>query len=447
MIETFKNAFKIPELRAKLIFTFIIIILYRIGSAIPVPYINSSQMAELFATQGDTIFGYLNILSGNAFSQATLFALGIQPYITASIIMQLLTVAIPALERMQKSGDDGRKKITQITRYVTVVLGLITGYGYYIYCRSLMLVTNTSFFVGIVIVACYSAGSALIMWLGEKINEDGIGNGISIILFTNIISMLPNTVMATVNTIIQRATGSGNPAADVILEVVKSAVILAFALGMVAFVVFMSNAERRLQVQYSKRVVGRKMYGGQSTHLPIKVNMSGVMPIIFASSIVSVPITIISFMQNDPAPGTTLRFVYDLFRPTSILYIVLTFALIIAFSYFYISISFNPIEVANNLKKNGGFIPGIRPGKPTTDYITKILNKIVLIGGLFLAFIAVLPLTVSAIASAVPILQSAGLGGLAFGGSSLLIVVGVALETTREIEAQMSMRHYKGFLE
>ena len=458
MIETFKNAFKIPELRAKLVFTFIIIILYRVGSAIPVPFIDSAGMANLFDQMDNTIFGYLNILSGNAFSQATLFALGIQPYITASIIMQLLTVAIPALERLQKSGDDGRKKITQITRYVTVLLGLITGYGYYMYLGSLRFQDGTGilntvgfsggerFFVGVVIVACYSAGSALIMWLGEKINESGIGNGISMILFTNIISMLPTTVASSVNAIISRASGS-NPAGDVIMETVKWAVIAAVALALVAFVVFMSNAERRLQVQYSKRVVGRKMYGGQSTHLPIKVNMSGVMPIIFASSIVSVPITVISFINANPEHGTALSVVNSLFSPTSILYISLTFILIIAFSYFYISISFNPVEVSNNLKKNGGFIPGIRPGKPTSDYISKILNKIVLIGGLFLAFVAVFPLTVNAVVSIIPALQSLGLGGLAFGGSSLLIVVGVALETTREIEAQMSMRHYKGFLE
>ena len=448
MIETFKNAFKIPELRAKLIFTFIIIILYRIGSAIPVPFVSSEAISELFNTQSDanlsdTIFGYLNILSGNAFSQATLFALGISPYITSSIIMQLLTIAIPALERLQKSGDDGRKKITQITRYVTVLLGLITGYGYYMFCRGYNLLNNKTVFAGIVIVACYSAGSALIMWLGEKINENGIGNGISIILFSNIISVLPTTVMSNVNNIISKASTGANPAGDVIVEIVKSAVIAAIAVVLVAFVVFMSNAERRLQVQYSKRVVGRKMYGGQSTHLPIKVNMSGVMPIIFASSIVSMPITVISFINSQPEYGTPLRFVYDLFSTTSILYIVLTFALIIAFSYFYISISFNPIEVANNLKKNGGFIPGIRPGKPTTDYITKILNKIVLIGGLFLAVVAVFPLTANAISAAAFNTRSA----IAFGGSSLLIVVGVALETTREIEAQMSMRHYKGFLE
>ena len=445
MIETFKNAFKIPELKSKLFFTFIIIILYRFGSSIPVPFINSQAISELFASQGDTIFGYLNILSGNAFSQATLFALGIQPYITSSIIMQLLTVAIPALERLQKSGDDGRKKITQITRYVTVALGLITGYGYYMYCRGYGLLSNNTLFAGIVIVACYSAGSALIMWLGEKINENGIGNGISMILFSNIVSMLPTTVMSSVNSITSKATSSANPAGDVILEVLKWVIVAAVAVVLVAFVVFMSNAERRLQVQYSKRVVGRKMYGGQSTFLPIKINMSGVMPIIFASSIVSIPITIISFINSNPEPGTTLHLVNRIFSPTGVLYITLTFILIIAFSYFYISISFNPLEVANNLKKNGGFIPGIRPGKPTTDYITKILNKIVLIGGLFLGAVAIFPMTINAIASVVPAMQS--LRGMAFGGSSLLIIVGVALETTREIEAQMSMRHYKGFLE
>jgi len=451
MFATFKNAFKVPELRAKLIFTLIILVLYRLGAAIPVPFIDSARMQELFASQGDTIWGYLNILSGDAFSKATLFALSISPYITASIVMQLLTIAIPALEKMQKSGDDGKKKITQITRYVTVLLGLITGFGYYMTCRyTYGIVYNQTFFAGLIIVACYSAGSALIMWLGEKINENGIGNGISMILFANIISRVPSATLNQIRTIIDTIMDPTKTAGSVIWEIGKSLIVLAVALVIVAFVVYMSNAERRIPVQYSKRVVGRKMYGGQSTYLPMKVNMSGVMPIIFASSMVSIPVTIISFLNKSStgvpiqADQPILHFMYNLFGTRSILYIVLEFVLIIAFSYFYIAISFNPLEVSNNLMKNGGFVPGIRPGKPTTEFITKILNRIVLIGGLFLGVVAVFPLVVNAVASA---FNLGYFGAIAFGGSSLLIVVGVALETTREIEAQMTMRHYKGFLE
>ena len=451
MLATFRNAFKIPELRAKLIFTLIILILYRLGASIPVPFINSELMQELFSSQGDTIFGYLNILSGDAFSKATLFALSISPYITSSIVMQLLTIAIPALEKMQKSGDDGKKKITQITRYVTVALGLITGYGYYMTCRyTYGIVNNTSFYAGVIIVACYSAGSALIMWLGEKINENGIGNGISMILFANIVSRIPSVVLDKIRNIIDIIAGPTGTAGAVIWELGQSLIIVAVALVIVAFVVYMSNAERRIPVQYSKRVVGRKMYGGQNTYLPMKVNMSGVMPIIFASSIVSLPITVISFMNQNQfgapvqADQPWLYFFYNLLGTQSVIYIVLEFVLIVAFSYFYIAISFNPLEVSNNLMKNGGFVPGIRPGKPTTEFITKILNRVVLIGGLFLGVVAVFPLIINSVASAFNLTY---FSSIAFGGTSLLIVVGVALETTREIEAQMTMRHYKGFLE
>jgi len=455
MIKIFRDAFGIPELRKKLVFTLIIILLYRLGASIPVPFVDPAGMSALLEGAGDTIFGYLNILSGNAFSQATLFALGIGPYITSSIVMQLLTIAIPALEKLQKSGEEGRKKITQITRYLTVVLGMITGYGYYVTLANGMVdqtgmrvsfLTNTHWFSGIVIVTCYTAGTSLIMWLGEKINENGVGNGISIILFANIVSRLPSGVMFQIQNIIFPMTSDyagTNAVMDVAVAVVTALVILAVALVIVAFVVFMSNAERRLKVQYSKRVVGRKMYGGQSTYLPMKVNMSGVMPIIFASSMVSIPITIISFVNPNPTGGFS-RVLWNLFSTTSPLYIILTFGLIIAFSYFYIAISFNPVEVSNNLRKNGGGIKGIRPGKETTDYITRILHKIVLIGGLFLGVVAVFPLIVNALSSA---FGWGTFGAIAFGGSSLLIVVGVALETTREIEAQMTMRHYKGFLE
>ena len=454
MITTFRNAFNIPELRKKLIFTLIIVLLYRLGASIPVPFVDPAGMSRLLESAGDTIFGYLNILSGNAFSQATLFALGIGPYITSSIVMQLLTIAIPALEKLQKSGEDGRKKITQITRYLTVALGVITGYGYYVTLANGMVdqsgmrvsfLTNNHWFSGIVIVTCYTAGTSLIMWLGEKINENGIGNGISIILFANIVSRLPSGAAAQIQSLVYTATSgtATNVAGAVAIELIRIVVIIAVALLIVAFVVFMSNAERRLPVQYSKRVVGRKMYGGQSTYLPMKVNMSGVMPIIFASSMVSIPITVISFINPNPTDGPA-RVLWNIFSTTSPLYIIMTFGLIIAFSYFYIAISFNPQEVSNNLMKNGGFIPGIRPGKPTVSYITRILNKIVLIGGLFLGAVAVFPLIINAVSSA---FNWGTFGAIAFGGSSLLIVVGVALETTREIEAQMTMRHYKGFLE
>jgi len=374
-----------------------------------------------------SIFQYLNILSGEAFSKATLFALGIQPYITSSIVMQLLTVAIPALEKMQKQ-EDGKKKITQITRYVTVGLGLIMAYGYYMYMRSNKVLIDESLFAAIVMIACYSAGTALIMWLGEKINESGIGNGISIILFANIVSS--GVTMATV---ILNYLTSG------ISGIIIAVVIVVVALAIVTFVVFITNSERRLPVQYAKKVVGRKMYGGQSTNLPIKLNMSGVMPIIFANSIVSIPSTI-ALMFPTPAEGSFWYNLQHFFSFQSWFYAALFFVLIIAFAYFYIAISFNPVEVSNNLKKNGGFIPGIRPGKPTSDYITKVLGRITLIGALFLGFVAVFPLVVN-------MASGSRLGSIAFGGSSLLIVIGVVLETSRELEAQMTMRHYKGFLE
>ena len=444
--EIFRNAFKIPELRAKLIFTMVILVLYRLGASVPVPFVLPGAMDQLFGMGEGNIFGFLDILSGQAFSSATLFALGIQPYITASIVMQLLTIAVPALEKLQKSGDSGRKKISQITRYLTVALGLVTGFGYYMTIRSFgMIATHgNTFFIGLVIVVCYAAGSSLIMWLGERINENGVGNGISIILFANIISTLPSWIMSLVSSVIDEITITGEAAA-VIIHIVRAVVIIAGAIVVLGFVVYFSNAERRLPVQYSKRMVGRKMYGGQNTYLPIKVNMSGVMPIIFAMSMISIPATIIGFTNPNPVPGTIAWHVTNLFSPMSPLYMVVCFALIIAFAFFYISISFNPLEVSNNLKKNGGFVPGIRPGKPTVDYITKILNKIVLIGGIFLGIVTVLPLLINAVATAIA--PEWGLGAIAFGGSSLLIVVGVALETTREIEAQMTMRHYKGFLE
>ena len=431
MFKTLKNAFKVPELRNKLLFTLLIIVLYRFGAVVPVPYVSSEALSYLMSQSSGSIFQYLNILSGDAFSKATLFALSISPYITASIVMQLLTIAIPALEKIAKSGEEGTKKINEITRYVTVVLGLITAYGYYMYMRNSNALTNTGVFAAIVIIACYAAGAALIMWLAEKINEDGIGNGISIILFANIVASGPTIAGIVLGYLTSTALKSWG--------VVVAELIVFISIIIICFIVFVTNSERRLPIQYAKRTVGRKVYGGQNSVLPLKLNMSGVMPIIFANSIVSLPTTI-ALLFPTPKEGTFWYGFQKFFSYTSWFYAVMFFILIIAFSYFYIAISFNPIEVANNLKKNGGFIPGIRPGKPTSDYITRILNRVTFIGALFLGIIAIFPLIVNAV-------SGSSLGSIAFGGSSLLIVVGVALETYRELEAQMTMRHYKGFLE
>lgn len=426
MLQTLKNAWKITELRYKLLFTIFIVFLYRIGSIIPVPYIDASMLADQFSKSG-SIFEYFNMLSGDAFSRATLFALSISPYITSSIVIQLLTIAIPALERLAKEGDEGRRKLTQITRYVTIGLSLISSYGYYTFLRANNFLTNNGVFQAIVIIACYSAGAAVIMWLAERINESGIGNGISIILLANIVANFPSMIFSSVLSV------KGKSFTAYLLPLT----VLIVFIFMVGYVVFITNSERRLAIQYAKRQVGRKMYGGQSTNLPIRLSMSGVMPIIFANSIVALPTTIA--LMFPPKTGTVWDKITKIFGYHSPLYTAMFFLLIIAFSYFYLTISFNPIEVANNLKKNGGFIPGIRPGKPTSDYITRILNRITLIGAIAIGIIACLPLLIS--------LFSSNMRGLAFGGSSVIIVVGVIAETAKEIEAQMTMRHYKGFLE
>ena len=420
MFKTLANAWKIPDLKRKMIFTIVIVLLYRLGACIPVPYVSSDALNYIVTVNSSgSIFDYLNILSGQAFSQATLFALSVSPYITAQIVIQLLTIAIPALEKISKEGEDGRKKLDKITRYVTVVLALVTAYGYYAYMKNLGVLTDKSWFAMLVIIACYCAGAALIMWLADRIDESGIVNILS-------------SGFATAETIVNQIKKGGF--ANIFFAILSVIIMVA----VITLVVFITNSERRIPVQYAKRVVGRKMYGGQNSNLPLKLNMSGVMPIIFASSIVSLPTTIGLFVQ--PKTGSFWAKFLDLFSPSSVVYVLLFIALIIAFSYFYIEISFNNVEVANNLKKNGGFIPGIRPGKPTADYIKMVLNRITLIGAIFLAFIAGLPLLVN-------IFARGYLGALAFGGSSLLIVVGVALETARELESQMAMRHYKGFLE
>ena len=424
MFQTLKNAWKVDDIRRKLIFTAIIIVLYRLGCSIPVPFVDRDAFAKWFEGQGtENLLGYFNILSGDSFSKATLFALSISPYITASIVIQLLTIAIPALERLSKSGPDGQKKLTQITRYSTVVLGFITAFGYYLTMKNNDALTTESAFAGLVIVISYSAGASLIMWLGEKINDNGIGNGISIILFANIVSRGP----ALLNAGIEAIKGG---------MYVTAIAVVVIMVAVITFVVWITNSERRLPVQYAKMQKGRKLYGGHSTHLPIKLNMSGVMPIIFAQSIVALPSTL-ALIFGWSTDGGFFKYI----SMTSPIGVTLNFLLIIAFSYFYLAISFNPIEVANNLKSNGGTILGHRPGKPTADYIQKVLNRITFIGALFLGFIAVFPQVIYWLA------PNSGIGSLVFGGSSLLIVVGVALETVRDIESQMTLRNYKGFLE
>ena len=454
MIKTVRDAWKIPELRNKILFTIFALLIFRLGAAIPVPYINADQLETYLSAQSGTILGLMNAMSGSAFSMATLFALSVQPYINSSIIIQLLTVAIPALERLAKEGgEEGRKKIASITRYTTVAIGLLQGFGYYTLINSYGLVETEglpAIWVGLVIVLSFTAGSAFLMWLGEQITEFGIGNGISILLFAGIVSRFPRMVSDIV-------TGLGyynNPLTDEMKANMTETQIAAYQnaalapwmipliiigmLALVVFIVFISNAERRLPVQYAKRVVGRKMYGGQSTHIPIKVNMSGVMPIIFAQSIASLPATIGAFAGWTTTSGGFGGALMNLFDTTKPFYSILYFLLIVGFSYFYATMQFNPIEVANNLKKNGGFIPGFRPGKPTADFIMKVLNKITMFGALYLSVVAIAPIITGNLVS---------YNSLAIGGTSVIIVVGVALETVKQMEAQMLMRHYKGFLE
>ena len=434
MFKTLKNAWRIPELQKKLLFTLLIIVLYRLGANIPVPYVSPDVFKEASDIFGGTILQYLNILSGEALSKATLLALGVSPYITASIVMQLLTIALPPLERLSKEGEEGRKKITAITRVVTVALALVTSIGYAMFLdNNNLLSTEPNFFRYAVIVACYCAGAALVMWLAEKINDHGIGNGISMILFANIIAGAPSTIMAIWDT----AVHSKSMVAGIILAVV---VVIMFN-AMLMLIVWMSDAERRIPIQYAKRVVGRKMYGGQNTNLPLKVNMSGVMPIIFANSIVAIPATITSFISNQE--NGLVKFVNNWFNYNTWPYVIVFLALLIAFAFFYVAISFNPVEVANNIKNNGGSISGIRPGRPTILFIKKVLNRITLVGALLVALIAVVPMIANIIAG---YFDSTAFLSLAFSGSSMMIVVGVALETVRELEAQMSLRNYKGFL-
>ena len=419
MIETLKNAWKIAELRKKIIFTLLILLIYRIGNAIPVPYINTELMAAYFdANLSNTILGFYNTMAGNAFSQASVLALGIQPYINASIIIQLLTIAIPALERMAKEeGEEGKKKIERITRYSTVALGLLLGFGYYTIVKNSGMLVTEGFLPALVIVLAFTAGSSVVMWMGEQITEFGISNGISMILFANIISGFPDTLVAMF---------AMKWWAAVIVTVIMALLVL--------FIVFINDAERRIPVQYAKRVVGRKVYGGQNSNLPIKVAMSGVLPVIFAQSIASLPATICAFTGN--MSGWWYE---NVFSNTSWIYTVCYGLLIFFFSWFYSTIQYDPVEISNNLKKNGGFIPGFRPGKPTADFIKKVINKIVVFGAVYLAVVALLPIIGGNL--------MADVKNLAIGGTSVIIVVGVALETVKALEAQMLMRHYKGFLD
>ena len=436
MFNTIRNAWRIPDLRKKILYTLLIIIVFRFGSVIPAPFLDASALSELMASAGEnSALGYINMLTGGAFSYASLFAMGITPYINSSIIMQLLTIAIPLLERMAKEGEEGRKKIATITRYVTVILGLIQGVAYYFYLRSQGIVEYTDGFAGVfvafVIVLTFTAGTALIMWMGEQINDKGVGNGISIILFAGIVARLPVT-FGTVWQYMQLGMESASTAGQYL---VLAPLFVVLFLVVIWVIVFMNEAERRIPVQYAKKVVGRKMYGGQSTFLPVKVAMSGVMPVIFASAILSIP-QFIQFFWN-PSEGFG-RALLDAFSSSGWLYVVLYFFLILMFAYFYMSIQYNPLEMANNLRQNNGTIPGIRPGKPTADFIAKILSKVTLIGALFLAFVALVPIIYTNVT---------GMYGLSMGGTSIIIVVGVALETVKQLESQMMLRHYKGFLD
>lgn len=445
MFKTLKNAWKIQDIQNKILFTLLIILLYRIGCAMPVPFVSPDIMESFNNVYGSTIFGYMSILSGGAMSQATLFALSVSPYITSSIVIQLLTVAFPdSLGKIAKDGEEGQQKIKKYTRWVTLAIALITAYGY-----TALLANNgylntdyitwkgmwaSNGFEGtiytLVIIASYVAGACIIMWLADLIDAKGIGNGISIILFFNIISRIPSLLGSLWNMVVYNDNG-------LVVGILLGILSVAITAGMVILTVWVTHSERRIPIQYAKRVVGRKMYGGQGTNLPIKLNMTGVMPIIFASSIVSVLPTIATFFDEENGFRV---FVDKWLGPNSWIYVIVYLVLIVAFAYFYVLISFNPMEVANNIKNNGGSVPGIRTGRPTAEYITKILNRITLIGSFFLIIVAGLPMVIN-------IISGGTFAGLAFGGSSLLIVVGVAIETFRDIEAQITMRNYKGFLD
>ena len=427
MIQTIRKAWGIPELRKKIIFTALILLIFRIGNAIPVPYVDTNLLNDYINQLSTTVLGLYNVMSGGAFAEATVFALGVQPYINSSIIIQLLTIAIPALERLARDGgEEGKKKIQSITRYATVAIAILQGWGYYMLMKNYGILTNTGVWAALVIIASFIAGSSFVMWMGEQIAEFGIGNGISIILFAGILSRVPAMVSSMVSGL-QAGTLAWWAAVLVVIGIV----------ALIVLITWVNGAERRIPVQYAKRQVGRKMYGGQASTLPMKVNMSGVLPIIFAQSIAMIPSTIAAFCKQ-PEKGTFWYGFLNAIDTKSVLYMIFYFLMIIGFSYFYSTIQFNPIEISNNLKKNGGFIPGFRPGKPTADFIKKVLNKVTLFGAIYLGIVAILPLLIGKIVNN---------ASLSIGGTSVIIVVGVALETVQALESQMLMRQYKGFLE
>ena len=428
MIQTIRKAWGIPELRKKIIFTALILLIFRIGNAIPVPYVDTELLKGYLDGMSTTVLGLYNVMSGGAFAEATVFALGVQPYINSSIIIQLLTIAIPALERLAREGGEaGKKKIAAITRYATVAIALLQGFGYYMIMKNYGILMQQGIWAALVIIISFVAGSSFVMWLGEQVNEFGVGNGISIILFAGILSRVPNMVSLGMSYI----AGKGS------IGYLWIALLLIGMLAMVVLIVHVNGAERRIPVQYAKRQVGRKMYGGQASTLPMKVNMSGVLPVIFAQSIASLPATIAAFMKA-PEEGTFAYAFLQAIDTKSVIYLIVYFLMIIAFSYFYATIQFNPVEISNNLKRNGGFIPGFRPGKPTSDFIAKVLNKVTLFGAIYLGIVAICPLIAG---------KLLGNSSLAIGGTSVIIVVGVALETVQALESQMLMRQYKGFLE
>ena len=458
MIQTIRKAWAIPELKKKIVFTLLILLIFRIGNAITVPYIDVAQLEAQLQGMGATILGLYNVMSGGAFATATVFALSIQPYINSSIIIQLLTVAIPYLERLAKDGgEEGRKKIQSITRYTTVAIAILQAVGYYFMMKryGILAPGADGIWPALVIIVSFIAGSSFVMWMGEQVTEFGVGNGISIILFAGIVSRVPTMVSSLAQGVSRwSAIRSGEMTAETLTQAGYTAdqaqqvlatamapwaviLLLVGGLALIAFIVFINDAERRIPVQYAKRQVGRKMYGGQSSNLPMKVSMAGVLPVIFAQSIASLPITIWSFV-GIPAEGTVSRSIYDAIDTKSVMYMVVYFILIIGFAYFYSSIQFNPVEIANNMKKQGGFIPGFRPGKPTVDFIKRVLNKITLFGAIYLGIVAICPLIIGRIL---------GNNSVAIGGTSVIIVVGVALETVKALESQMLMRQYKGFLE
>ena len=459
MIQTIRKAWGIPELRKKIVFTLLILLIFRIGNAIPVPYVDTDLLGAYLDQMSTTILGLYDVMSGGAFSAATVFALSIQPYINASIIIQLLTVAIPALERLARDGgEEGRKKIQSITRYSTVAIALLQGFGYYMLMKNNNILTDTSIWAALVIIVSFVAGSSFVMWMGEQVTEFGIGNGISIILFGGILSRIPSMVSGAITGLmIHSGIQAGTLTVDYVMEnmgysteeaaqrYLNQAIsplglvlLLIGVLALIVLIVIVNDAERRIPVQYAKRQVGRKMYGGQSTNLPMKVNMSGVLPIIFAQSIASLPATIAAFISTKPEEGTFSYALLNAIDTKSILYMVVYFIMIIGFSYFYATIQFNPVEISNNLKKQGGFIPGFRPGKPTSDFIARVLSKITLFGAIYLGIVAICPLIVG------KVVQNSA---MSIGGTSIIIIGGVALETVKALESQMLMRQYKGFLE